>query len=342
VQVLVTGLGTGVGKHNLYLAKLRYDKIIIMTDADVDGSHIRTLILTLFYRHFPEIIERGYLYIAQPPLYRVVEGKREQYLKDEGALEDYLVEFGCAGVRVQGEGPGGVALEGGALKDWVRSATRYERILGALERQGKERRVVSSLLWQRQGLSRDTFADEASLRAACEGAKEVLDVWAPELSPVSFSVERDDGSGEGWLAVVRLRGNGVAEETVVDASLLASPEGAELARLAAALRGVGAGPFRVEEKDGTLSIATPAALAAHLFERARRGLEIQRYKGLGEMNPRQLWETTISPRSRTLLQVRIEDAYEADEIFSTLMGDEVEPRRRFIEENALSVKNLDV
>ena len=337
IQILITALGTGVGKEGAALARLRYHKIIIMTDADVDGSHIRTLLLTLFYRHFPELIERGYLYIAQPPLYRVAKGRQERYLKDDAELEEYLVGLGVDGVTVSAPS-GGLGEQ--TLKGWVKRALRYERLLDVVERSGKHRQVVSAVFWQ-EGFSLEKLAEQTFLEQACARATTLVESWAPELSPISFSVERDPGR-DCFRVVAEARGNGAGERTVVDRDLLISPQGVELLRLAADLRAAGAGPFGVTFKDAAVSLPSPAALARHLIERARQGLEVQRYKGLGEMNPEQLWETTISPAKRRLLRVRVEDAYEADEIFSTLMGDEVEPRRKFIEDNALGVKNLDV
>jgi DNA gyrase subunit B len=350
IRLLITALGTGVGKGDLNLAKLRYHTIIILSDADVDGSHIRTLLLTFFYRHFPEITENGHLYIAQPPLYRVKKGKQDKYLKDENALEDFLVELGIEGVSLISDQPSGaalegaalegVALEGVALKNWVKKVFRYEKILDLMERRGHNRHIVSSFLYQGEFLP-DNLKDRDSLPQHFTRAQEWISSSAPSLLPLSFTVEEDAERGS-YRIVVDASANGSGLRMTIDEDFLRSPEGEELIKLGTELRTLGGKSFMVKEKAETLRFNTSREVADYLFARARKGTEIQRYKGLGEMNPDQLWETTMSPETRTLLQVKIEDSYEADEIFSTLMGDEVEPRRRFIEENALNVRNLDI
>jgi DNA gyrase subunit B len=341
IKLLITALGAGVGREDKDIAKLRYHTIILMCDADVDGAHIRTLLLTFFYRHFQEIIERGHLFIAQPPLYRLKRGRAQQYLKDEAALEDYLIELGAEDLTLRGHGA--PPLSGAPLKQLVKMVTRLDRLLDGLERKGRNRHVVTAFARQ-AGMDLTALADAERLRQLAAPAEAYIRVAAPELLPVNVAFEEDREHACLQL-VVSTRSNGSAQRTTIDHELVQSPEFEEVRRTAQSLVGAGDPPFTLGEDakpaaEGTL-ISLQAAVA-QIMTQARKGLEIQRYKGLGEMNPEQLWETTMNPESRTLLQVKIEDAYEADEIFSTLMGDEVEPRRKFIEANALSVRNLDI
>jgi DNA gyrase subunit B len=345
IRVLITALGTSVlkerqkeDKDEREPSKVRYHTIVIMTDADVDGSHIRTLLLTLFYRHFPDLIEQGYVYIAQPPLFRVKKGKTEQYLKDEGALDAYLLELGTKGTALHGAG--GTVVEGDALQRVIRQQMRFDRVLDVVARQRKHRDVVRALV-QDPALNPAALSEPAVLDGITARAHAELVATAPELEPIGFELAVDPEHG-GMRIVVRVRQNGGAQETVIDAAFLASPEVAELQRLAAELRAAGTAPFTIAAGEKASPAPTLSTAVTEILAQARKGLDVQRYKGLGEMNPEQLWATTMNPDTRTLLQVRVEDAYEADEIFSTLMGDEVEPRRRFIEDNALTVKNLDV
>ncbi len=343
IRVLITALGTSVlkerqDKDEREPSKVRYHTIIIMTDADVDGSHIRTLLLTLFYRHFPDLIEQGYVYIAQPPLFRVKKGKAEQYLKDENALEAHLLELGTKDAALRSAS--GASVSGDALRKVVRQQIRFDRVLDVVARQRKSREVVAALV-RDPGLSAAALADRDALAGIIARARARLTATAADLEPLQFELADDAEHGVARL-IVRVRQNGSAQETHIDSAFCASPECAELQRLAADLRIAGEAPFTIVTGEKTSSAATLSAAVAELVAQARKGLDVQRYKGLGEMNPEQLWATTMNPETRTLLQVRVEDAYEADEIFSTLMGDEVEPRRRFIEDNALSVKNLDI
>jgi DNA gyrase subunit B len=339
IRLLITALGTGIGKEERDLAKLRYHTIIIMTDADVDGSHIRTLLLTLFYRQFQELIERGHVFIAQPPLYKVKKGKTERYLKDEAALEDYLIELGTEGVLLHSEGqPAGVT--GAALRNVVKNVLRLERILDIITRQHKNRHVVAALARDAR-MRPEVLADHTTLMQLVADTAQSLKRTAPELEPLSIDIA-DDPEHACHQITARTRMNGSSQVTVVDMPFCLSPEFEELRRMFADLRTLGDPPFAVTAEDQQTSTSTLRDAVSHIVAQARKGLDIQRYKGLGEMNPEQLWETTMNPDTRTLLQVKIDDAYEADEIFSTLMGDEVEPRRKFIEDNALNVKNLDI
>jgi len=338
IRLLITALGMGVGKAEKDLSKLRYHTIIIMTDADVDGSHIRTLLLTFFYRQYQELIENGHLFIAQPPLYRVRKGKTERYLKDDTALEDYLVELGTTDVRVYARGGG--PLSGTLLCNVVKKASRQERVLDVIERRRRHRAVVLALS-RDERLRADLFKDPSALERVARDAEAYLRQTAPELEPLCFRVEPCE-DGDLFRIAAAVRADGASVETEVDLDFFLTPEFEEVRRLTRELRAAGEPPFVVFEDGASFELPSLQAVVTHLLGRARKGLDIQRYKGLGEMNPEQLWETTMNPATRTLLQVKIEDMPEADMIFSTLMGDEVEPRRRFIEENALNVRNLDV
>jgi DNA gyrase subunit B len=338
IKLLITALGAGIGREDKDLSKLRYHTIILMCDADVDGAHIRTLLLTFFYRHYQEIIERGHLYIAQPPLYRVKRGRTEQYLKDEAAMEDFLVELGVGDHELRGaDGP---LLTGEPLKQLVKKAMRLEHILDLLERRGRDRHVLTALARQ-PAMDAEALADPERLAAITAAAARYLAVAAPDLAPVTFAFE-DDPEHACHRIVASTRSNGTAQRTVVDRALCTGAEFDEVRRVARELAAAGEPPFVLRDGGEEATLPNLPAVVERIMAQARKGLEIQRYKGLGEMNPSQLWETTMDPATRTLLQVKIEDAVEADIIFSTLMGDEVEPRRRFIEENALSVRNLDV
>ena len=329
IRLLISALGAGVGKDETDLSKLRYHKIIIMTDADVDGSHIRTLLLTFLYRQLPGVIEDGYLCIAQPPLYKVRKGKTDHYLKDEAELNDFLVDLGVEHVLV-GE------LEGETLKTWVKNSLRLNSILDLVERRGRDRTLVCSLL-SHPDLSPTAF----SRRTLLESVLSTLEKELTDRSQTSFSIEEDRKLG-GYRMIVTQGLNGSGQRVIFDRDFIESAEAVEVTRLLSALANIGPAPFAFSAKDTALVLGSQEEVLDAILARSRKGVDIQRYKGLGEMNPEQLWETTMNPETRTLLQVRIEDAYEADEVFSTLMGDEVEPRRKFISENALSAKNIDI
>jgi len=341
IKLLITALGAGIGRDDKDLSKLRYHTIILMCDADVDGAHIRTLLLTFFYRHFQDLIENGHLFIAQPPLYRVKRGRAQQYLKDEAAMEDHLIDLGAGDVVLQGQD--GPPITGTPLKQLVKKVIRLEKVLDILERKGRNRNVVVALARQLR-FDAAALADEATLREVIAAAERYLAAAAPDLVPVSFAFE-EDREHACLRLVASTRANGAAHRNVFDRELLLSAEFEEARRIARELTAAGEPPYRLgegDQTDKTEPVLSIRSAVDRIMAAARKGLEIQRYKGLGEMNPTQLWETTMDPETRTLLQVKIEDAYEADEIFSTLMGDEVEPRRKFIEENALNVRNLDI
>jgi DNA gyrase subunit B len=345
IQALIAALGCGIGEE-FDASKARYHKVIIMTDADVDGSHIRTLLLTFFYRQMKELIDRGYVYIAQPPLFKVKRGKSERYVKDEAALQAYLLDLALDNVRI--EVAGGRALDAAAARRLLEAAAEYRRLVEHLGLRRLDPRIVDAAL-QAGAPSEADLADAGALGGRVKQAiEEKLAALAPDLRGALFSVEADPEHGGHKLSVVT-RLSGAATRTVFDAELLRSADLVRLAGLVRTIGEAGAAPYRAVPSGGEPAEgaeAEPIGSATELLRRVlalgERGLSIQRYKGLGEMNPEQLAETTMQPHSRTLLQVKIEDAVEANLVISTLMGEEVEPRREFIEENALKVQHLDV
>jgi DNA gyrase subunit B len=309
-----------------------------MTDADVDGSHIRTLLLTFFYRHFPEIIERGYLFIAQPPLYRVKKGKREIYLKNEQALEEFLLDSATENLVLR-PSLGGHPIGGEALRHLARQAGRYRRLLRVLDRRF-DARLVDAII-KAAHLSKADLKDPRLIAKGLARLEEDFEAYAPELKDVVLKLAPDSEHG-GYKIEAPVRPSGIRRATVIDFPFLDSPEFADLSTLHQELSIMGSSPYRLESGGDTVDFDRVEDLGDRIHELGKKGLQIQRYKGLGEMNPEQLWETTMDPAKRTLLQVRVEDAFEADRLFSTLMGDLVEPRREFIAQNALNVRNLDV
>jgi DNA gyrase subunit B len=339
IATLITALGCGIGSEK-DVEKLRYHRIIIMTDADVDGSHIRTLLLTFFFRQYPELLDRGHLYIAQPPLYKVKKGKSELYLKNEQGLEEYLIQSTCDDVVVRGEG--GAAMTGRSLADFLRQVHRYRRMSSQLDKSSDAR---ISATFAEAGLDETVLASRAELEALVEVVKPLLATRYGELGEASFDIEPDDEHSAFRIRVARGRA-GVKRDTVLGFDLINAPEFAEIRAVSAELGKLARPPYTLtakDAKDGSeRRVDTYEDVARGIEELGRKGLQIQRYKGLGEMNAEQLWETTMDPDRRTLLQVRIDDSVEADQVFTVLMGDLVEPRRDFIENNALSVRNLDI
>jgi DNA gyrase subunit B len=340
IRLLITALGMGIGKEDKDISKLRYHTLIIMTDADVDGSHIRTLLLTFFYRQFPELIENGHVLIAQPPLYKVKKGKAEQYLRDDAALESYLIQLGSEQAAVIGTGSD-VPLAGEALATVLRRSSALDRVLDVVERGRRDRELVV-VASREERLGPEAFRDPDLLAQIAERLRAAL-AAREDLKGATVAIEE---SAPGELPVIIIqtqRGpGGTTEKTVLSLEFCASPEFQETRRLALDLVDAGRPPFTIVAGKDRIVLPTLQAAVRQIMAGARKGLEIQRYKGLGEMNPEQLWETTMNPETRILLQVRVEDMPEADLIFSMLMGDEVEPRRRFIEQHALNVRNLDV
>ncbi|MAT92707.1 MAG: DNA topoisomerase (ATP-hydrolyzing) subunit B [Halioglobus sp.] len=338
VGTIVTALGCGIGKEEFDPDKLRYHSIIIMTDADVDGSHIRTLLLTFFFRQMPELIERGHVFIAQPPLYKIARGKQHQYLKDDEALEQYLTQSALdnAAVYVNPDAP---SIAGEALEALV---SQYRAVDRTIER--LSRLYAPAVLWEMvQGatLAPDQMQDEAVVSAFCQQLSERL--LSVQANGGIYTVTvRKDQERQLYFPVVKVLAHGIETETEYHHEFFASGEYRSLVALGEAVNNLidEGGYFQRGEK--TFATRSFAEGLAWLMGEARKGYSIQRYKGLGEMNPDQLWETTMDPEVRRMLKVTIEDAIAADQIFTTLMGDQVEPRRDFIEENALSVANLDV
>jgi len=345
VGALITALGCGIGRDDFDPDKLRYHRIIIMTDADVDGSHIRTLLLTFFYRQMLELIERGHVYIAQPPLYKIKRGKQEVYVKDDAELSTYLLNAALdnAALHVNEEAP---PLTGVALETLAKEHIAAEKIVARLAS-----RYDESVLRAVAGLPRMTPAMAEDL--------DQLEEWTTALSAAlpqrrndrasngnggsyTAALERGNADGEGVRIAITKVQHGIGTTRYLPREFFGTNEYSHIMMLAEKLADlIGEGAF-VQRGDRRQSVSTFAAAIDWLMDEARRGQSIQRYKGLGEMNPEQLWETTVNPETRRLMQVKIEDAVKADEIFTTLMGDQVEPRREFIEKNALTVANLDI
>ena len=333
IGTLITALGTGI-RDDFNIDKTRYHRIIIMTDADVDGSHIRTLLLTFFYRQMPEIIERGYLYIAQPPLYGVKKGKSLTYCKDDRALENLLLDQGFADmVLVDREG---VQIAGDDLRAIIDQAREVKHLLEPMARKVGSQNVVEQVAIA-GALNPGLLEDDARAEQIAGYIAQRLDVLSPDYERGWIGSPSDDGG-----LVFRRTLRGVTETRVIDADLLHSGEARRLDRFAPHLQDVYSHPGTLRQKDQTWPIRGPVGLVDRVMELGRKGIAVQRYKGLGEMNPDQLWETTLDPASRSLLKVKVSHADEAAEVFTTLMGDVVEPRREFIQDNALNVANLDV
>jgi DNA gyrase subunit B len=334
IGTLITAIGAGIGREEFDANKARYHKIIIMTDADVDGSHIRTLLLTFFFRQMPELIERGYLYIAQPPLYRIKRGNaRERYLKDDRAMDDFLLETG--GDEAQVVLHDGKVLQGDALHELIERARAMRSAIAALARKVGYQEIVEQAAIA-GALSAQLTTDPAH---AAEAAAYV----AKRLDTLLSTAQR------GWTGAAGKKGgmefsrnrHGVTHRFVIDSDVLRSTEALRLDGMSGDLQSWFQAPAKLIIKDKTTMLAGPVALVEGIMEQGRQGLTIQRYKGLGEMNPEQLWETTLDPNIRTLLQVKVQQSDVAEQVFSTLMGDIVEPRRDFIVDNALNATNID-
>ena len=336
VGTLITAMGCGIGRDEYNPDKLRYHRIIIMTDADVDGSHIRTLLLTFFYRQMPELIERGYIYIAQPPLYKVKKGKQERYVKDDSELNDYLLQLAMDGTSLHSN-EAAPAISGVALETLARD---YTLAMTAIRRLSKRFNgaVLETLIYL-PVLTAEMQNNQSEMQQWSESLNEKLNI-SDKIRFRTF-VEPDAEHGGFQLRVMVVR-HAVSSEYVLNSDFFKSGEYQKLTKLGQELDGLIAEGAYVQRGERRQEISSFAEAMAWLMEEAKRGQHIQRYKGLGEMNPEQLYETTLDMENRRLLQVRIEDAIAADEIFTTLMGDQVEPRREFIESNALSVSNLDV
>ncbi|MEI2770136.1 MAG: DNA topoisomerase (ATP-hydrolyzing) subunit B [Candidatus Competibacter sp.] len=338
VGTLITALGCGIGREEFNPDRLRYFRVIVMTDADVDGSHIRTLLLTFFYRQMPELIERGHIYIAQPPLYKVKKGKQEQYVKDDAELSESLLQAALEGAVLTPKG-NAEPLSGKGLEDLARNHMAAVAVIERLSRR-YDSMLLEQLIYLPL-LESDRLRDGVWLGEWAETLVECLNTNVDGRSVYRVVVE-PQADGESHGVTVTRRTHGLERHFRLGAEFFGSAEYASLSRFGARLADLFDGGAEVRRNERVRPVRDFREVMEWLLEEAKRGQHIQRYKGLGEMNPEQLWETTMNPATRRLLQVRIEDAIAADEIFTTLMGDQVEPRRDFIEQNALDVLNLDV
>src|SRR5437867_2588965 len=350
IRVLIMALGTGIGRQRedgdsgkddkevFDIARARYHKIILMTDADVDGSHIRTLLLTFFFRQMTELIDRGYIYIAQPPLFKVKKGKTEKYLKDENALNEYLADLAVEEVEVYVES-GQAFVTGRRLLPILKKLIAFE---GLLTRFGKKQHEASVLraFVDEPGIDRDLLKNAAALQKAVANAKKALTASYPkaQIALDIAAVEEHESN----KVLCRIQANGMAQTMEITHELVGSANFRELQKLTPSAIGLGRPPYKLKVKGEEKECPGTAELVRAILEIGKQGIGLQRYKGLGEMNPEQLWETTMNPETRTLLQVKLEDFTGVEDIFSILMGDEVGPRRDFIQQHALEVRNLDV
>ena len=337
IKALITALGTGIGKDDFDIDKLRYHKIVIMTDADVDGSHIRTLLLTFFYRQMPALVEQGFVYIAQPPLYKVKKGRAETYIKDEVEMFEYLMGLAATSIEVSA---GGKSVTGAALIKALEQTVDYRRFSERLARRlGNHTKLRDVILDAFAGKDGVLHEKGVGIRKVFEN-QDLLAKVEGKIADAGYSTElsTDEEHGLGEIEIgIENSGN-----LIFDWNIASFVEFQKSIDLRATLEEKFPAPYTLKRKDHTYETEDRIDLLDEVIGGVKKELSIQRYKGLGEMNPEQLWETTMNPEGRTLLQVRIEDAIETDEIFTILMGDQVEPRREFIETNALEVKNLDV
>jgi DNA gyrase subunit B len=325
IRTIITAFGTGIGKDDFNIEKLRYHKIIIMTDADVDGAHISTLIMTFFFRYMREIIERGYLYMASPPLYKVKKGKSERYIQNEEEMLNYLLDQGLDGIDIQG-------VQSHRYKELIQNLIRLNRMINKFEKKGYNRMLVKYLATHNE-LDFSKLENREFVEAMYAEMQE------KDLFKGYKSTEIDFNPEYGRYNIIL---DSHSQRMFINTDLLSTPEFRELRRLGVFLKEIGTAPYKMKVGEEIMNFDTLPEFVGFIEERGKKGLNLQRYKGLGEMNPDQLWETTVDPATRTLYQVRIEDAEIADELFSLLMGDVVAPRREFIENNALNVRNLDV
>ncbi len=333
IRMMISALGTGIGKDNINVDKIRYHKIIIMTDADVDGSHIRTLLLTFFYRQMPEVLEKGYIYIAQPPLYRAKKGQSETYLKDEMALTEFLLKTGLDSFQIKGK-----KFNVKEIREMVLNVQKFYRLL-----QVSSKKYDPDVLYF--ALTKTTELEEVlKNESKLSGMMKDLEAWIatnPSLgiTEVSTKVYTEDGKIKAKVESTRYADRAT---TFFNSDLLNASEIVELLSLWKSIQKISLLPVTIEQGSDESSFENYQALYDHVMESSKKGIYIQRYKGLGEMNPEQLWDTTLNPEFRNLLKVTIDDAVAADETFSVLMGEQVEPRRKFINDNALLVRALDV
>jgi len=339
IKNLITALGTGIGKEDFDLSKLRYHRIILMTDADVDGSHIRTLLLTFFYRQMPDLLENGYIYIAQPPLFKVKRGKKEEYIKDDRSMTRYMMRQATGDLKVK-LGGSDTVIEGRDLAKMLEQFVEYKDYCGkAVRRLGNDPRLLNTLVKAIVPLVGLGSTQRISLRPVFESDELMAKVEAA-LAEAKYKTELVEDEEHSLWEIIVTTDTGTA--VVVDWNLASYVEFQKAVEIYGQLEAKLTGPFTIGDNGTSESVETREELLERILASAKKDLTIQRYKGLGEMNPEQLWETTMNPDKRTLLQVKIDDAVETDGIFTVLMGDAVEPRRKFIEDNALDVRNLDV
>jgi len=339
IKSLITALGTGIGKEDFDVSKLRYHKIILMTDADVDGSHIRTLLLTFFFRQMPQLVEQGYVFIAQPPLFKVKRGKKEEYIKDEGSMVHYLMRQATGDMKVT-SASNKTAIEGAQLVRSLERMVEFKRYCEKATRRLKGDSHLLDVLLTAFGGKKGVLRQEgATMKRTFENG-DVMAKIEGVIAKAGYKTELTDDEEHGLWEIDTTTLSGVP--VTIDWNFASYVEFQKAVELFMKLEDRLAPPFIAGENGQSEEIATRDALLERVLTAAKKDLTIQRYKGLGEMNPEQLWETTMNPETRTLLQVRIDDAVETDEIFTVLMGDQVEPRRKFIEDNALDVRNLDI
>jgi DNA gyrase subunit B len=333
IRTIISALGAGIGSDDFNIERLRYHKVVIMTDADVDGSHIRTLLLTFFYRIMPEIVSQGHLYIAQPPLYRIKSGKSETYLSQEGDFVELITLGGCKDLKLVTAD--GHELLGSDLLEYVKKISNIEQILSTFAIEGRDPRTVMQLAYDVPAST--IFTNEIEITTY---ADEVVKKLAKRIEgELGYTVEGEEQFNIFFSTWLR----GVERKTKVSNGFLQRLDFRDLVKLVEYGQSIGSAPFQLfKGSDLVSTLESFEGLPKLIDERGRKGLSITRYKGLGEMNPEQLWDTTMDPSKRTMLKVSVNDAVHADEIFSVLMGDEVEPRRKFIEENALKIRNLDI
>jgi DNA gyrase subunit B len=326
IRILITALGTGIGHEDFDIAKIRYHKVILMTDADVDGSHIRTLLLTFFYRQMPQVIEKGYLYIAQPPLFKVKKGRTEKYIQNELEMLNMLFELASDDIEMSIKGQ---QVKGKSLITHFKRLYRFERLTEWFERRRKDPDLLLFIL--ASGMNKETLKDRKSL-------EELLARISERDANMHIGDIQLDEEHQTFGVEIRRQNY----KLNLDTNFLTSPEFRELENLYSIIRDLGPQPYKVQIKDGVKEIGNSKELLEFILATAKKGLTIQRYKGLGEMNPQQLWETTMDTERRTLLQVTVQDSVEADSIFTILMGDQVEPRKEFITTHALEARNVDI
>ncbi|MFZ4403272.1 MAG: toprim domain-containing protein, partial [Pseudobdellovibrionaceae bacterium] len=335
IKMMISALGTGIGKDNINVDKIRYHKIVIMTDADVDGSHIRTLLLTFFYRQMPQVLERGYVYIAQPPLYRAKKGNSEKYLKDEAALTEHLLNSGVNHIKIVGK----EYLLEADLKKTILNIQKYNQIL-KLSSVKYEPEVLNYFI-ANMVTETELFNDESKIKQHLQKLEtKIHDNPQWGITEVNTKINPTE-SGKFSFDILTSR-HAEKRSSKISADTLKAPEIIELASLYKAIFDVAPLPVNLTVGNEEKEFTNYTDFYSHVMESSKKGIYIQRYKGLGEMNPEQLWETTLNPENRMLLQVNIDDALAADETFSVLMGEQVEPRRKFIHDNALFAKSLDV